>query len=112
MTPFLAPTFTSHLNLRLLETPPETNSGYATGNIAVIMMMPVSDSASRPKHTDTTFARNINPVPEAKRGNQLSMLSENTVIPLTVGCQHQTDGTHYNNDWCYCLPPDVLDRSI
>ena len=27
-----APTFTSHLNLRLLETPLETNSGYATGN--------------------------------------------------------------------------------
>ncbi len=25
-----APTFTSHLNLRLLETPLETNSGYAT----------------------------------------------------------------------------------
>ena len=27
-----APTFTSHLNLRLLETPLETNSGYATAN--------------------------------------------------------------------------------
>ena len=25
------PAFTSHLNFRLLETPPETNSGYATG---------------------------------------------------------------------------------
>ena len=31
VTPFLAPTSTSHLNLPLLETPPETNSGYATG---------------------------------------------------------------------------------
>ena len=27
----LAPTFTSHLNLRVLETPPEINSVYATG---------------------------------------------------------------------------------
>ena len=27
-----APTFTSHLNLRLLETPLETNSGYATAH--------------------------------------------------------------------------------
>ena len=32
MTPLLTPTFTSHLNLRLLETPPpDTTSGYATG---------------------------------------------------------------------------------
>ena len=30
VTPLLAPTFTSHLHLRLLETPLETNSGYAT----------------------------------------------------------------------------------
>ena len=32
VTPLLAPTLTSHLHLRLLETPLETNSGYATGN--------------------------------------------------------------------------------
>ena len=32
VTPLLAPTFTSHLDLRLLETSPETNSGYATGS--------------------------------------------------------------------------------
>ena len=30
VTPLLAPTLTSHLNLRLLETPLETNYGYAT----------------------------------------------------------------------------------
>ena len=30
VTPLLAPTFTSHLNLRLLETLRQTNSGYAT----------------------------------------------------------------------------------
>ena len=30
LTSLHAPTFTSHLNLRLLETPLETNSGYAT----------------------------------------------------------------------------------
>ena len=30
VTPLLTPTFTSHLNLRLLETPPDTTSGYAT----------------------------------------------------------------------------------
>ena len=32
-SPLLAQTFTSHLNLRLLETPPETNSGYATAHV-------------------------------------------------------------------------------
>ena len=31
VTPLLAPTLTSHLHLRLLETHLETNSGYATG---------------------------------------------------------------------------------
>ena len=33
MTPLLATIFTSHLNLRLLETPLETNSGYATARL-------------------------------------------------------------------------------
>ena len=35
MTPLLAPTFTSHLHLRLLVTPLETNSGYATADPGV-----------------------------------------------------------------------------
>ena len=35
VTPLLAPTFTSHLHLRLLETPLETNSGYATAGDSV-----------------------------------------------------------------------------
>ena len=35
MTPLLAPTFTSHLHLRLLVTPIDTNSGYATADPGV-----------------------------------------------------------------------------
>ena len=36
VTPLLAPTFTSHLNLPLLEKNLETNSGYATGVCACV----------------------------------------------------------------------------
>ncbi len=46
-----APTFTSHLNLRLLETPLETNSGYATDGDWSCWYF--SAAADRPPHIIT-----------------------------------------------------------
>ena len=47
MTPLLAPIFTSLLNLRLLETPLETNSGYATGSTLISSSSSSSRTARR-----------------------------------------------------------------
>ena len=44
VTALLAPTFTSHLDLRFLETPLETNSGYATSWLQYVSRMVIESN--------------------------------------------------------------------
>ena len=59
MTPLLAPTFISHLHLRLLETPLDTNSGYATELLEGLtkMLLRYETTQTRPVHDSLHFFR-------------------------------------------------------